>query len=86
MRMNTSAATNPSFWNATFIHALHETHGYTTGLFGKVLNTMTTYGCDGSGLPAGVDRLNIMCNAAYVDSVWADFGPGGINKVLYSRV
>jgi hypothetical protein len=80
MRQNTSKATNPQWWSNGFIPQLSKA-GYTTGLFGKVLNVMTTYGCDGSGLPEGVDRLNIMCNIDYYNAMWADFGPGSNNSV-----
>ena len=30
---------------SSFVHALHYDFGYKTGLFGKVLNSMKTYGC-----------------------------------------
>jgi N-acetylglucosamine-6-sulfatase len=46
MHMNTSMQDNPNFWPDTFVPALHNL-GYTTGMFGKLLNTMTTYGCAG---------------------------------------
>ena len=80
MRQNTSKADNPRFWGQTFPPLLKKA-GYTTGMFGKVLNDMTTYGCDESGLPEGIDRLNIMCVIDYYNAKWADYGPGGNNSV-----
>lgn len=81
MRMNTSAVTNPEWWGNTLPNRLGQA-GYTVGLFGKVLNTMTTYGCAApyDTLPQNVDRLMIMCSVGYVDSNWADFGPRGLSN------
>ena len=41
MRQNTSKTDNPGFWGRTFPPLLKKA-GYTTGMFGKVLNDMTT--------------------------------------------
>eukprot|EP00041_Stephanoeca_diplocostata_P025266 m.657476 g.657476 ORF g.657476 m.657476 type:complete len:563 (-) comp22713_c0_seq8:2129-3817(-) len=79
MRQNTSKETNPLWWGNGFIPKLHSS-GYTTGLFGKVLNVMKTYGCDNSGLPEGVDRLYIMCAASYYETPFADFGPSSLSN------
>merc|ERR1719192_790194 len=65
MRMNTSQEENPMWWKRSFVRTLHNKYGYTTGLFGKVLNKMQSYGCDGkSSIPDGVDRAYYMCNGA----------------------
>ena len=73
MRQNVSRADNPGFWDGSFVRRLHDDHGYLTGVFGKVLNQMGTYGCDGtSGLPPGVDRQYVMCNPNYFDNDWVD--------------
>jgi hypothetical protein len=72
MRQNTSYVDNPAFWDASFVPALHSL-GYTTGLFGKVLNDMVSYGCDNiSGLPPGVDRQFMMCTHTFFNCSWAD--------------
>ena len=69
MRQNTSFVDNPEFWHSSFVPALHEL-GYTTGLFGKVLNDMVSYGCDNiSGLPPGVDRQFMMCTHTFFVSM-----------------
>ena len=47
MRQNTSRTLNPEFWLNSFVYRLKYEHGYKTGMFGKVLNDMTDYGCDG---------------------------------------
>ena len=47
MRMNTSQTLNPGFWQNSFVHRLKTDFGYQTGMFGKVLNDMTDYGCNG---------------------------------------
>ena len=88
MRMNTSRCEgsdckgysgNPSFWTDSFMHRLRYDHGYTTGVFGKLLNNMQTYGCDGNEptAPPGLDRTFIMCNPAFADEIWADFTTTG---------
>lgn len=65
MRQNTSYVDNPSFWDSSFVPALHGL-GFTTGLFGKVLNDMVSFGCDNvSGLPPGVDRQYVMCTHTF---------------------
>ena len=47
--------------------------GYTTAFFGKVLNTMTSYGCDGtSGLPPGLDHQITMCTHTFFDCDWVN--------------
>eukprot|EP01065_Artemidia_motanka_P024764 TRINITY_DN2966_c0_g1_i1.p1 TRINITY_DN2966_c0_g1~~TRINITY_DN2966_c0_g1_i1.p1 ORF type:complete len:503 (+),score=186.63 TRINITY_DN2966_c0_g1_i1:76-1584(+) len=75
MRMNTSRVDNPQWWENSFVSHLHKELGYTTGLFGKVLNDMTSYGCSGAKTAAtNVDRAFIMCNPAFYDETWADFG------------
>lgn len=48
MRMNTSRTKNPDFWRNSFVHRLKYEFGYKTGMFGKVLNDMSDYGCDGA--------------------------------------
>jgi N-acetylglucosamine-6-sulfatase len=77
MRMNTSRAAppagNPKFWEDSFIHRLRYKHGYATGVFGKLLNGMTTYGCNGDFDVPGLDRGYIMCNAAFFHETWADY-------------
>ena len=76
MRMNTSAVTNPEWWGNTLPNRLGQA-GYTVGLFGKVLNTMTTYGCAApyDTLPQNVDRLMIMCSVGYVRQLRHCFRP-----------
>ena len=71
MRMNTSRVDNPEWWEGSFVLALHQA-GYTTGLFGKVLNNMGSYGCgpaslgpEGTSLAPGVDKQAIMCTINY---------------------
>jgi N-acetylglucosamine-6-sulfatase len=61
MRMNTSRADNPGWWESSLVPALHAA-GYETGMFGKVLNKMNTYGCDQGwhSLPPGVSAQAIM--------------------------
>ena len=56
--MNTSRYENPDFWQNSFIRRLRYEHGYTTGVFGKLLNVMSSYGCDGSSptVVHGLDR------------------------------
>ena len=77
MRMNTSRAAppagNPKFWEDSFIHRLRYKHGYATGVFGKLLNGMTTYGCNGDFDVPGLDRGYIMCNPAFFHETWADY-------------
>lgn len=34
------------FWQRSFVHTLKVKYGYATGMFGKVLNDMSDYGCD----------------------------------------
>lgn len=73
MRQNTSLVDNPEFWHSSFVPALHEL-GYTTGLFGKVLNDMVSYGCDNiSGLPPGVDRQFMMCTHTFFVSTVCEY-------------
>ena len=72
MHMNTSRVDNPGFWDTSPLVRLHKV-GYTTGMFGKVLNDMTSYGCDGtSGLPPGVDRQVVMCIHTYFECDWVN--------------
>jgi hypothetical protein len=72
MSMNTSRDHDPSFWDSSLVSRLRRDHGYATGIFGKVLNIMDTYGClDGYSTP-NVDRLFLMCNHNYFDERWAD--------------
>ena len=72
MRQNTSYVDNPAFWDDSFVPALHDL-GYATGLFGKVLNDMVSFGCDNiSGLPPGVDRQFMMCTHTFFNCSWAD--------------
>lgn len=75
MRMNTSRDDNPMWWKRSFVRTLHE-QGYTTGLFGKVLNKMNTYGCKGGkSIPGGIDRAYYMCNGAgFYKQDWFDQG------------
>ena len=74
MRMNTSQRLNPRFWEESFPYRLRFEHGYTVGLFGKVLNVMEDYGCDGRSTAAGVDRLFVMCKHVYYNESWIDQG------------
>ena len=74
MRMNTSQTLNPGFWQGTFISKLHREHGYATGIFGKVLNDMTDYGCDEKSTTSNLDRAFIMCKHVYFNEAWIDFG------------
>eukprot|EP00041_Stephanoeca_diplocostata_P003934 m.39508 g.39508 ORF g.39508 m.39508 type:complete len:609 (-) comp14720_c0_seq1:149-1975(-) len=72
MRQNTSRATNPGFWENSVVMHLHNA-GYTTGMFGKVLNVMDTYGCkSSSGMPPGLDRSLIMCTHTFFDCDWVN--------------
>ena len=42
-------------------------------MFGKTLNTWTTYGCDGkSGVPPGLDRQLVMCTHNYFNNSWVN--------------
>lgn len=73
MRMNSSRVDNPSFWERSFIKSLHS-KGYTTGVFGKLLNNMKSYGCDGIESAAdGIDRSFVMCNPAFYNEKWTNF-------------
>jgi len=70
--MNSSRFDNPGFWETSPLVRLHKV-GYTTGMFGKVLNDMNSYGCDGqSGLPPGVDRQVVMCTHTFFDCDWVN--------------
>jgi N-acetylglucosamine-6-sulfatase len=41
-------------------------------MFGKLLNSMGTYGCDNkSGVPEGFDEYYAMCNPAFYNEKWA---------------
>ena len=76
MRMNTSQVTNPEWWQNSLPVHLYKL-GYTTGMFGKMLNTMTTYGCgkndtEGSKVPNGWDRFHAFCGACYTNCKWND--------------
>ena len=62
--MNTSRAENPNFWKNSFVSMLKTKFKYNTGIFGKMLNVMDTYGCNGTGLE-DVDRSFIMCDLAF---------------------
>lgn len=60
MGMNTSRDHNPEFWTDSIVSKLHRDHGYATGMFGKVLNVMDTFGCvDGYNTP-NLDRTFVM--------------------------
>jgi len=76
MRMNTSRDTNPMWWEQSFVHTLHYDYGYVTGLFGKVLNNMNTYGCKGNkSIPDGIDRAYYMCGGCnFYNQDWFDQG------------
>lgn len=76
MRMNTSQDTNPMWWKRSIVHTLHYDYGYVTGLFGKVLNNMNTYGCTGNKkIPDGIDRAYYMCGGAnFYNQKWFDQG------------
>lgn len=85
MRMNTSRADNREFWYKSFVRKLSE-GGYKTGVFGKLLNTMTTYGCDNKSYPEGLDRGMIMCGAVFYGANWADYTrlpDGSVNGTVY---
>ena len=75
MRMSTSRDDNPDWWLRSVPVALHDL-GCRTGLFGKVLNVMKTYGCDAGGegdrLPPGVSRQSIMCKIEYYNATFAE--------------
>ena len=82
MRMNTSRTVpggRPSFWEHSFIRRLRYDHNYATGVFGKLLNDMKTYGCDGNEptTPHGLDRTFIMCNPAFFNENWANYTTSG---------
>ena len=67
---------NPGWWEDSFVLALHKA-GYTTGLFGKVLNQMNSYGCtpsvgpEGKNLAPGIDQQAVMCTVNYYNSEWS---------------
>lgn len=72
MWQNSSRSENPEFWEYSVVKQLHN-KGYTTGLFGKVLNNMQSYGCDGtSGIPPGVDRQLVMCTHTFFNCSWVN--------------
>ena len=72
MRMNTSRVYNPGFWQHSLVATLKTKHGYATGLFGKVLNVMDSYGCVPGFSTPHVDRLFVMCNHNFFNERWAD--------------
>ena len=72
MFMNTSRDDNPAFWESSLPARLRRDHGYATGLFGKVLNVMDTYGCDEGYRAPHLDRALIMCNHNFFNEKWAD--------------
>ncbi len=74
MRMNTSQTLNPDFWKNSFVHTLHKEYGYTTAMFGKVLNDMTSYGCNAKTTTNGVDRMFVMCKHKFYNETWIDQG------------
>ena len=44
-------------------------------MFGKMLNTMKTYGCNNdTSVPAGWDRYHAMCSVNYYKCKWNDDG------------
>ena len=52
-----------------------------TGMFGKVLNVMDTYGCKEGWYPPYLDRFLIMCNHNFFNERWADsLDPNRANK------
>lgn len=71
--MNTSRVANPGYWEGSFVRALNLEHGYTTGLFGKVLNNMKDYGCDNTNFADGIDRSFIMCKIAFYNAQFTNF-------------
>jgi N-acetylglucosamine-6-sulfatase len=82
MRMNSSQTLNPGFWQNSFISDLHSKHGYATGIFGKVLNDMTDYGCNGNTITSGVDRMFVMCKHVFYNETWIDQGASDSPKGL----
>ena len=77
MRTNTSRSENPAFWQSGLISTLHNKFGYTTGVFGKMLNRMETYGCLGKGwVPPEIDRGFFMCDPDYYNVTWGNFSHG----------
>eukprot|EP00937_MAST-01D_sp_MAST-1D-sp2_P005871 g5871.t1 len=72
MFMNTSRDDNPGFWERSLPARLRRDHGYATGMFGKVLNVMDTYGCRPGYKAPHLDRSMIMCNHNYFNEKWAD--------------
>ncbi len=72
MNMNVSRDDDPSWWENTFVSRLRRDHGYATGMFGKVLNVMDTYGCKTDYKTPHMDRALIMCNHNYFNEHWAD--------------
>lgn len=81
MTMNTSRDENPAFWESSLVSKLRVDHGYATGLFGKVLNEMDTYGCVTGYSTPHVDRGLIMCNHAFVNERWVDtLDPNRVNE------
>ena len=81
MRMNTSRVENPNFWKNSFVSMLKTKFKYNTGIFGKMLNVMDTYGCNGTGLE-DVDRSFIMCNPSFYNPTWANFT--GVDGNVYT--
>lgn len=74
MRMNSSRTINPDFWQKSFIRRLNGEYGYTTGVFGKLLNIMDDYGCSGKEHAAnGIDRQVVMCNPDFYNTRWTNF-------------
>jgi N-acetylglucosamine-6-sulfatase len=72
MHMNTSRTLNPGFWQESFVNRLYREHGYTTGMFGKVLNQMSDYGCNEGSTTPGLDRIFTMCGPSYTNQHWID--------------
>ena len=79
--MNTSRADNPNFWKNSFVSMLKTKFKYNTGIFGKMLNVMDTYGCNGTGLE-DVDRSFIMCDPSFYNQTWANFT--GVDGNVYT--
>jgi|EP01047_Picozoa_sp_COSAG01_P040723 hypothetical protein len=72
MSMNTSLVFNPGFWESSIVATLKKKGGFATGLFGKVLNAMDSYGCTENFTTPYVDRFFVMCNHNFFNERWAD--------------
>ena len=68
-----------NFWKNSFVDAENQVQ-VQHGNFGKMLNVMDTYGCNGTGLE-DVDRSFIMCDPSFYNQTWANFT--GVDGTVY---